>query len=108
MESILSLQEVNILILQKNIIVMMTVWIMQRPNISERIGIILTMTKIIMKQRMKSPASINGTVLLESMKKKTISEKTVDELLDKEKLYRFGDELFDTVDCFLIFHTVIN
>ena len=32
--------------------------------------------------------------------KKTISEKTVDELLDKEKLYRFGDELFDTVDCF--------
>ncbi len=107
MESILSLPEVNILILQKNIIVMMTVWIMQRPNISE-IGIILTMTKIIMKQRMKSPASINGTVLLESMKKKTISEKTVDELLDKEKLYRFGDELFDTVDCFLIFHTVIN
>lgn len=30
--------------------------------------------------------------------KKTISEKTVDELLDKDELYRFGDELFDTID----------
>lgn len=30
--------------------------------------------------------------------KKTISEKTVDELLDNCKLYRFGDELFDTID----------
>ena len=30
--------------------------------------------------------------------KKTISEKTVDELLDKDELYRFGNELFDTID----------
>ncbi len=32
--------------------------------------------------------------------KKTISEKTVDKLLENGGLYRFGDELFDTVDCF--------
>ena len=31
---------------------------------------------------------------------KTISEETVDELLEKGGLYRFGDELFDTVDSF--------
>ena len=78
----------------------MTVWIMQRPNISERIGIILTMTKIIMKQRDEITSFYKWNSIIGEYEKKTISEKTVDELLDKEKLYRFGDELFDTVDCF--------
>lgn len=108
MESILSLQEVNILILQKNIIVMMTVWIMQRPNISERIGIILTMTKIIMKQRMKSPASINGTVLLESMKRKQYQKRQSMNFWIRRNFTVLVMNCLTLWTVFLIFHTVIN